>query len=108
MENTTRMRLIIAGLFLAAVAAGYLIFSQFRGESTQFQGNAGRPIQQLQSATPSAIPTSSPAASGQTSKGGLPKTGASSLPATGVPAYLVAILGASAAIIGWGLRQYPK
>lgn len=116
MEDTTRLKLILVGLFLAATALGYFILTQKRAEvSSKTQT---RPIQQIESTKQNPTPTlgvgssATPApgtlgANTQT-KGGQPLSGASSLPATGAEDFLIAVFSTSAAIIGWSLKRFPK
>lgn len=120
MEFDTRLKIITAGLILAAIAVGYLIFTQ--RFSAQNRNTNGKPVVQFQpSPTPVPLsPSPSPATLGETTplaggvdgpttKGGqpLPKTGVSGLPKTGAPVSLVLIFSASAAVAGWFLRKYP-
>lgn len=115
LDGDNRIRLIIAGLVLAAIAVGYMIFSQrFSSNNTQVANNTNKPVTQITpTPTLTVIPTPTPATLEQsssypsTTKGGLPNTGISSLPQTGFPAGLLAIFSASAGIIGWSLRKYP-
>lgn len=125
LDGDNRIRLIIAGLVLAAIAVGYMIFSQrFSANNTQVANNTNRTVQQITptptlTITPTVTPSPAPATLGEssdsstkgglpTTKGGLPNTGVSSLPNTGFPAGLVAIFSASAAIAGYFLRKYPN
>ena len=100
MDTVGRLKLIIIGLILLAIGIGYFIFAQ----RTSVQPG----IDQQAIIEPS--PSSSPQVISQASSVGspLPKTGISSLPSTGIPVGLMAIFAISAAIAGWGLRQYPK
>lgn len=100
MDGDNRLKLIVAGLFLAAIAVGYLIFSQRFTSPSQ---TTSRPVVQA-SPTPASTPIPSPS---PTTKGSLPNTGISSLPATGYPAGLIAIFSLSAALGGFFLRRYP-
>ena len=126
MEDTTRLKIILLGLFLAALALGYLIFSQ-RTATQEFQ--VDRPIQQMdvtpgvpaggepstlgQTAVSPTAAQPAPATTGQpgitnSTKGGqpVPPTEVSTLPNTGVPSVLVGIFSASAALAGWKLRGF--
>jgi len=111
MEDTTRLRLILVGLFLAAAAIGYFIFDQRRNEAQQFRANT-ETVEQIQ--VDDVVPTLSPATLGesmpQTTKGGQPlsQKGVTTLPATGAHDFLIGIFSVSAAIIGFGLRKFPK
>lgn len=123
LEGDNRLKLIIAGLVLAAVAVVYLIFSQRFSANYQNKGETGNvPVAQMQptvtptpsvvTPTPSPTPTPPPTGGsvGPTTKGGqpLPNTGVSSLPATGFPAGLTVVFSVSATTIGWFLRKYPR
>lgn len=115
MDGDNRLKLIIAGLFLAAIAVGYLIFSQrFTSPSTQTANNRSV-VQASPTPVSTLAPTDSLSPSSDTlrqstpgtTKGGLPATGISALPATGAPAGLLAIFSLSAALGGYFLRRYP-
>lgn len=117
MEDTTRLKLILVGLFLAATALGYFILTQKRTEvSSKTQT---KPIQQIETSKQNPTPTLgvgstvTPApgtlgANTQTTKGGQPSNGVNSLPATGAEDFLLAAFFASATIIGWSLKKFPK
>ncbi len=45
MEDTTRLKIILVGLFLAALALGYLIFAQRKTTTESFQA---RPVAQME------------------------------------------------------------
>lgn len=109
MEDTTRLKIILVGIFLAAVALGYFIFVQRRNEQ-EFKAES-RPIQQIETsqATLTVTPTPSGTTLGQTTKGGQPSAKViDELPATGIPTSLAAVFAVSAAIIGWSLKKFPK
>lgn len=117
LDGDNRIRLIIAGLVLAAIAVGYMIFSQrFSADNnTQVANNSDRPVTQITptptptyTVTPTVTPPSESSSVPSTTKGGLPNTGISSLPRTGFPVGLVVIFSASAAIAGYFLRKYPN
>jgi len=93
MVEETRIKLIGAGLILATVVIGFLIFTQRLGGNKVTKQLDIPPVIQ---ASPSPTPVSSPVVVGQT------------LPATGFPVGLFAIFSASAAIAGYGLRKFPK
>ena len=97
LDGDNRIRLIIAGLVLAAIVVGYIIFSQRFSTN-----NTNRSVQQI---TPTPVltttPIPTPATLGQSTKE------ISSLPNTGFPVGLIAIFSASAAVAGYFLRRYP-
>ena len=105
-DGDNRIRIIIAGLVLAVIAVGYIIFSQkFTNSQTKVQNSVTpTPIEQTTS-TPEDQPIDS--ALPQTTKGGLSTSGVSTLPKTGFPVALLGIFSTSASIIGWSLRKYP-
>ncbi|TSC66787.1 MAG: hypothetical protein CEO21_2 [Microgenomates group bacterium Gr01-1014_80] len=102
MEDTTRLKIILLGLFLAALALGYLIFSQ-RTATQEFQA---RPVTQMET-TPSTTtqPESQPAPAAQTSQA---NTQTTNLPNTGVHEVLFGALSAAAMFIGLKLRKFSK
>lgn len=117
MESTSRIKLIIIGLVLAAIVVGYFILAQ------RFQGNKTATTQNTNLSQRTPLPTSptnraalsSPSASpvmlGQGSSSGQSGTNRSNiqtLPRTGVPAGLIAVFGVSAAISGYFLRKFPQ
>lgn len=112
MESEGRLKLIVAGLVLAAFAVGYFILAQ------RFQGTpSASPSPRIAQASPNIVivtpsPSASPAILGQTGQLGggrnLPKTGVSSLPNTGFPMPLAAAGAVSAMVSGWFLRRYPN
>ena len=100
MEDTTRLKLILLGLFLAAAALGYFVFVQ----KTNEQKNASE-TRQIQQIEPSENITPTPALSG------VPSTSVrvvDELPKTGIPSALIAVFSLSGAIIGWSLKKFPK
>lgn len=110
MEDTNRIRLIMIGIVLCAVAAGYLLFSQ---ANKAFRSSTVSPspiARSTPSPTPVALkvvnatPTPSPAAP---AVAGRSTANQQSLPATGFPAALVGIFALSGAIIGYSLKKYP-
>lgn len=133
MEDTTRLKIILLGLFLAALALGYLIFSQ-RTTTREFQA---RPVTQMETTPgvpaggdPSTLgkavvsPTTPPAAqmpatqatvtptpqtiaqANETTKGGQTVSTNQTLPNTGVPSVLAGIFSALSALAGWKLRRF--
>ena len=115
MEDTTRLKIILLGLFLAALALGYLIFSQ-RTATQEFQ--VDRPIQQME-VTPGVPAGGEPSTLGQTAVSPttaqpapattgqpVPPTEVSTLPNTGVPSVLAGIFSALSALAGWKLRRF--
>ncbi len=117
MEGSGRVKLIIVGLFLASIALGYFIFTQFASRSERVANNqtVNRNLQPIVQVSPTPTPTvitptptqiaqGDPNVMGQT-KGGVPTE---SLPKTGIPAALVGALALSAVAAGLGLRKYPN
>ena len=108
MADETRIKLIGAGLILATIVVGFLIFTQrFGGNKVTKQLDIPPVVQ----ASPSPVPVSSPnvvGAQASATPGTQLTKGGQSLPATGFPVGLFAILSASAAIAGYGLRKFPK
>ena len=137
MDSTSRVKLIIIGLVLAAIVVGYFILAQ------RFQTNRTSPAQVKtadQSAQAAVQPTSrtvisvpSPSATAVSTSTARPGAVAqvpgslgvspspaaqanqgnsggdlASLPRTGVPGALVAVLAVSAVVSGWFLRRYPQ
>lgn len=118
MEDTRWLRLVTIGLVLAAMAVGYFILAQ-RFTKSQPQIVETIPF-------PSPTPTSSvlsvtnsmesplPSPTGQTTKSAYQRIAertkgeVQQLPATGFPSLLIGALSASAIIIGFGLRRFPK
>lgn len=97
MADETRIKLIGAGLILATIVIGFLIFTQrFSANNSGNKVTKQLDIPPVVQASPSPMPVSSPVVVGQT------------LPATGFPVGLFAIFSASAAIAGYGLRKFPK
>ena len=110
MEDTTRLKLILLGLFLAAASLGYFVFVQKTNE--QKLASQLREVQQIEPSeniTPTPTPSGSPSTLGQTTKGGQQSARVvDELPKTGVPTGLIAIFSLSGAIIGWSLKKFPK
>lgn len=112
MEDTTRLKLILLGLFLAAAALGYFVFVQKTGEQ-KLISQIGT-VQQIEPSgvvpTPTpALSVGSPATLGQSTKGGQASARiVDELPKTGVPAGLIAVFSLSGAIIGWSLKKFPE
>ncbi len=105
MEDNRWLRLIIAGLILAAIAVGYLILTN-RFNTAPKTPQQTRPVQQ---ASPTPSPTPSPSTLGtSTSTDSANLSGATTLPNTGFPAGLAAIFSLSALVSGYFLRKYPK
>ena len=107
MENEGRIKLIIAGLVLAAFAIAYFILAQ-KYQPSKNQTVSPPPIQTMDSTTPVASPgplaQESPTPSGNIS-GGL--GGVETLPNTGFPAPLIVSFATSAMIAGYFLRKFP-
>lgn len=119
MEDTGRLKLIIVGLLLAAIAGGYLFFSGKIANKTvtgnQTAGNKTTLVKQISpSPTPILIilsPNPTPATLGvtTTTKGGQPvDSSIKTLPSTGAPLGLIAIASATASMAGWFLRKFPN
>lgn len=113
MEFDNRIKLVLAGLFLAAIAVSYLIFSQRFSSSSVRPSPTPRPIQRVENVTQvSPTPTPVGGATGNvgvgTTKGGLPATGISTLPNTGFPEVLVGVWSASAMAAGYLLKKYSR
>ncbi|MBI2020373.1 hypothetical protein HYS94_03035 [Candidatus Daviesbacteria bacterium] len=115
MEDSSWLRVVTIGLVLAAFAIGYLLisgrFSPFRTtapDETAIVEQTPQPTstpQVLGQNTPSPQPTAPSAYSRIAER---TKGGTQILPNTGFPAFLVGILSASAMIVGFGLRKFPK
>lgn len=111
MEDTTRLKLILFGLFLAAASLGYFVFVQRTTEQKITSQN--RAVEQMEPseniATPTPAVSGLPQTLGQTTKGGQGSVRiVDELPKTGVPAGLIAVFSLSGAIIGWSLQKFPK
>lgn len=116
----TRIKLILAGLFIAIAVVIFLIFTgRFSGSRLGLQREAEvSPVQQIEPSeelnltptitlTPTPIPGRVVAPTGVLGQT-MPNTGVSqTLPNTGFPLALVGIFAASAAISGFFLRKYP-
>ena len=113
MENEGRLKLIVAGLVLAAFAVGYFILAQrFQGGSQSASPKASGQSN-IVVVSPNPRPSESPTALSQANSGtgNLPGTGAagvSTLPRTGFPLPIAVSVAASAAVSGWFLRKYSK
>ena len=111
MEDTTRLKLILLGLFLAAAALGYFVFVQRTNEKKMESQN--QPVVQIEPSENNLTPTPAisglPSTLGQTTKGGQASVRvADELPKTGIPTALIAIFSLSGAIIGWSLQRFPN
>lgn len=113
MENEGRLKLIVAGLVLAAFAIGYFILAQ------RFQGGSSdaspRPSSQanIVVVSPSPRVSSSPTTLGQATGGtstlpGTGVSGVSTLPRTGFPLPIVVSVASAAIVSGWFLRKYSN
>ena len=102
MENKNWLKLVIAGVFLAAVAVGYFIYSQSAAVSPGGNGRQA-PVSQV-SPTPSVLGEN---VNDQT-KGGLSQTEIDTLPKTAVPTYFIGVFSLSAAVAGYFLRKFPQ
>ncbi len=114
MEDTGRLKLIIVGLLLAAIAGGYLFFSgKIASNSVNNQTVTSKTTLKQVTPTPIVVvlsPNPTPATLGVTAtKGGQTiNTGVKTLPSTGAPLGLIAILSGSASMAGWFLRKFPN
>ena len=112
MEDTTRLKLILLGLFLAAASLGYFVFIQRSNEQKLEVQN--KPVVQIEPSENNLTPTpssgnGSPSTLGQTTKGGQASARVvDELPKTGIPTGLIAVFSLSGAIIGWSLKKFPK
>lgn len=111
MEDTTRLKLILLGLFLAAASLGYFVFVQKTNE--QKIASQNRTVEQIEPSenvpTPTPALVGLPSTLGQTTKGGQGSVRiVDELPKTGIPTGLIAVFSLSGAIIGWSLRRFPK
>lgn len=108
MENEGRIKLIIAGLVLAAFAIAYFILAQ-KYQPSKNETVSPPPIQSMDNAAPIASPgplaQESPAPSDNIS-GGLGEV--QTLPNTGFPAPLLVSFATSAMIAGYFLRRFPN
>jgi hypothetical protein len=120
MEDSARLKLIVLGLVLAAIAGAYLFFSG-RVASNKTANATPKPSASSVAVaqdpgTPMVVPNS-PLQSdvpGQQIQP-LPQTGLSGgqppvqgLPNTGLPLDLAGSIGAAAVVVGYALRKYPK
>ena len=110
MEDTTRLKLILLGLFLAAASLGYFVFIQKTNEQKIISQNST--VQQIvpsENITPTPAVSGLPSTLGQTTKGGQASARVvDELPKTGIPTGLIAVFSLSGAIIGWSLKKFPK
>lgn len=96
MEDGSRLKLILVGIFLGSLALGYFIFSQ----KVKIDQNQTSKV--VITPSPSATPTTLGTTTSTVAKSG------QQLPATGVPVALIGIFAASAMISGFFLRKFPK
>lgn len=118
MEDGARLKLIILGLVLAAIAGAYLFFSgRFASRTTT--NDTSQPDNRVTISSPRPSSTASglvipPGIPLQSDVGQLPPTGekggpgVSNLPNTGLPMELIGSLGAAAIAVGYALRRFPK
>ncbi len=110
MDDSSRLKLIILGLVLAAIAGGYLFFSG------RFASKTNNKIVQ---ATPApsmpplvfTTPTPTPRALVQASTlpvSGVSGTNVNNLPKTGIPMDLLGSIGAAGIVIGYALKRFSK
>lgn len=117
MEDPKWLRLVTIGLVLAAVAVGYFLLSG------RFTPDTERDATQISQASPtpavSPVPTQTPISSPSPSPvsaydriaqrtNGTGGQNLQTLPRTGFPIVSVVTLSASAVLIGWGLRRFPR
>lgn len=96
MQDTTRITLILLGLFLVSMALAFIVFSvfkEFRGTTSVINKSPVEETIVKPSPTPSPVP---PPFSPQT------------LPKTGFPMPLVGIFATSFIISGYFLRKFPN
>lgn len=106
MEDNRWLRLVIAGLILAAIAVGYLILTNRFNSAPK---NSQQTAKQVQQASPTPTPTPSPSSLGASTSADVANpSGATTLPNTGFPAGLAAVFSLSALVSGYFLRKYPK
>ena len=98
MTDETRIKLIGAGLILATIVVGFLIFSQ-RFSASKTNLDIPSVEQAVSTPLPSPVAAVSPTVSSQV---------AEALPKTGFPTDLFALLALSSVIAGWGLRKFPN
>ena len=104
MENESRLKLIVAGLVLAAFAVGYFILAQrFQGGSSRTSPRPTTPAN-IVIVSPSPTASASPTIVGQAGGG----TDVSTLPRTGFPLPIAVSLASAAIVSGWFLRKYPN
>ncbi len=133
MENPTWARMIIVGLILAILAAGYFLLtggfvkSKPNVASSTIQTTTITPTQApiasgttgtraVITATPSPTPTPKPATTAyntlvqrnQQAQGTTTTQAPAALPNTGFPIGPVALLALSVVVTGWGLRKFPN
>lgn len=96
MESERRLKLIVAGLVLAAFAVGYFFLAQ------RFTKPTSQPTPRPSSSAGITILTPAPEANS------LPGSGVSSLPNTGFPGVVLLSGASSFAALGWYLRKYPR
>ncbi len=110
MENEGRLKLIVAGLVLAAFAIGYFILAQrFQGGTTKASPNPSARAN-IVVVSPSPMSSNSPAMLSQAGGSTLPSTGraVSTLPRTGFPLPLAISAASVAMASGWILRKYSN
>lgn len=125
MDTTSRVKLIIIGLVLAAIVVGYFILAQ-RFEGTKVSTNQNQAVTQQTpraSASSGAVtlssptPIGTPSVLGQNNRTSAPMAQSnqsasnqnlSNLPNTGIPASLAAIFSVSAVVSGYFLRKFPN
>lgn len=110
MEGDNRLRLIIAGLVLAAFAIGYFLLSQ------RFQSNKTTTVQASPSTQSNVVSQVSPSPSlvvlNQASPSPVPGNNtpgpvAQTLPRTGFPLFLAVAITGSVMVSGFFLRKFP-
>ncbi len=119
MENPAWVRMIVVGLVLAILAAGYFLLSgsfvksKPKIESSKTVVETVTPVVNgamyisptPKPSTQSAYNTILNRTQNQNQNGG--QGGIQTLPRTGFPVGLISLLSASLAIAGWGLRRFP-
>lgn len=113
MEGPDRVRLLLVGLFLAAIVVGYLIFTQRYNSGVVKVTSTPKPVQQITEVSPPPSPSaallgSSTGSTPATTKGGLPEVQVSNLPNTGGPTDYLLFVSAAVAAAGWFLRKFSS
>ena len=111
MDSTSRVKLIIIGLILAAIVVGYFVLAQrFQANKTTSTLTQQTPIPtataRILVASPLATPGKNIVAASPTSQNN--NRNLQTLPKTGLPEILLGVFSLSAIISGWFLRKFPN